>query len=161
MGVGVLFVGVVRQQEWLGGEMGIAGIPEPPFGKTGLMLMALAAAAVTAAFSLYLKRSWMGFAFDAIAADEDTARVVAIDVARYKLAAFALGTGIAGVAGGLYALNLRFLAPDSFDFLESVTVLALVVIGGIGPLALVQVAAAVLAVLPQGFHAVGPSAEEC
>src|SRR3546814_1599395 len=50
MGVGFLFVGVVRQQEWLGGEMGIAGIPEPPFGKTGLMLKALAAAAVTAAF---------------------------------------------------------------------------------------------------------------
>src|SRR3546814_17099784 len=115
--------------------------------------MALAAAAVTAAFSLYLKRSWMGFAFDAIAADEDTARVVAIDVARYKLAAFALGTGIAGVAGGLYAFNIRFIAPDSFGFVESVTVLAMVVIGGIGSVAWVAVAAAVLAVLPQWFQA--------
>src|SRR3546814_13377840 len=105
MGVGVLFVGVVRQQEWLGGEMGIAGLPEPPFGKTGLMLMALAAAAVTAAFSLYLKRSWMGFAFDAIAADADTARVVAIDVARSKPAAFARGPRPRGAAGGRYAIT--------------------------------------------------------
>jgi branched-chain amino acid transport system permease protein len=154
MGVGFLFVGLVRQQDWLGGEMGIAGIPEPPFGKPGLMVMALAAAAATAAFSLYLKRSWMGFAFDAIAADEDTARVVAIDVARYKLAAFALGTGIAGVAGGLYAFNIRFIAPDSFGFVESVTVLAMVVIGGIGSVAWVAVAAALLAVLPQWFQPV-------
>ncbi len=154
MGVGFLFVGFTRQQDWLGGEMGIAGIPEAPFGKVGLMVVALGVAAATAAFSVYLKRTWMGFAFDAIAADEDTARTVAIDVSRYKLAAFALGTGIAGLAGGLYAFNIRFIAPDSFGFVESVTVLALVVIGGIGSVLWVTVAAAALAVLPQWFQAV-------
>jgi len=91
----------------------------------------------------------MGYCFDAIADDEDTARMVGIDVARYKLAAFALGTAIAGVAGGLYAHEIKYIGPDSFGFVESVTILAMVVIGGIGSVPGVVAAAAVLTVLPQ------------
>ena len=152
MGVGFLFVGIVRQQDVLGGELGISAIPDPGLGKTGYMLLTLAFAAAVMLLSVYIKRSWMGFAFDAVADDEDTARIVGIDVARYKLTAFALGTAIAGVAGGLYAHNVRFIAPDSFGFVESITVLAMVVIGGIGSVAGVIAAAVVLSMLPQWFQ---------
>ncbi len=152
MGVGFLFVGIVRQQDFLGGELGVSAIPDPGLGKTGYMLLTLAFAAAVMLLSVYIKRSWMGFAFDAVADDEDTARIVGIDVARYKLTAFALGTAIAGVAGGLYAHNVRFIAPDSFGFVESITVLAMVVIGGIGSVAGVIVAAVVLSMLPQWFQ---------
>ncbi len=152
MGVGFLFVGIVRQQEILGGELGISAIPDPGLGKTGYMLLTLVFAAAVTLLSVYIKRSWMGFAFDAVADDEDTARIVGIDVARYKLTAFALGTAIAGVAGGLYAHNVRFIAPDSFGFVESITVLAMVVIGGIGSVGGVIVAAVVLSMLPQWFQ---------
>ena len=61
-------------------------------GKIGFMLLVLSLAALATAFSLFIKRSWMGFAFDAVADDEDTARVLSVDVAAYKLAAFAFGT---------------------------------------------------------------------
>jgi len=149
MGVGFLFIGIVRQQDWLGGEMGLFSIPDPGLGKVGYMLLCVALAGAVALFSLYLKSSWMGYCFDAIADDEDTARMVGIDVARYKLAAFALGTAIAGVAGGLYAHEIKYIGPDSFGFVESVTILAMVVIGGIGSVPGVVVAAAVLTVLPQ------------
>lgn len=152
MGVGFLFIGVIRQQDALGGEVGISAIPDPGLGKVGYMILCLAIAAATAAFSLYLKRSWMGYAFDSIADDEDTSRIVGIDVPRYKLTAFALGTGLAGIAGGLYAHDVRIILPDSFGFIESITVLAMVVIGGIGSVWGVIFAAVVLSMLPQWFQ---------
>jgi branched-chain amino acid transport system permease protein len=149
MGCGFLFIGVIRQQDALGGEMGIFGIPDPGFGKIGFMVFCLALTAIVAIFSLYLKRTWMGYCFDAISEDEDTARMIGIDVARYKLAAFAMGTAIAGVAGGLYAHEIKYIGPDSFGFVESITMLAIVVIGGIGSVPGVIVAGILLTLLPQ------------
>ena len=94
----------------------------------------------------------MGFAFDAIADDEDTARILGIDVSRYKLWAFVIGTAGAGVAGGLYAHHIRFIGPDSFGFVESVTVLAMVIVGGIGSIWGVALAAGLLSVMPLWFQ---------
>jgi branched-chain amino acid transport system permease protein len=148
MGVVFLFVGIVRQQEFLGGEIGISGIQQSPLGRIGFMLLCVALAALFAAFSLLVKRSWLGFVFDSIADNEDVARILGIDVAKYKLFAFVVGTATAGVAGALYAQHFRFVGPDSFGFVESISVLAMVVVGGIGSVWGVIVAAAVLSVLP-------------
>lgn len=148
MGVGLLFVGVIRKQQWLGAEMGVSAIPDAGLGATGFMLFALLIAALCAAISAYVRRSWMGFCFRAIAEDEDTARMVGVDASRYKLAAFALGTAMAGLAGGLYAHDVKFIAPDSFGIVESISILAMVVVGGIGSVFWVVVAAAVLTALP-------------
>lgn len=148
MGVGLLFVGVIRKQQWLGAEMGVSAIPDPGFGSAGFMVFALLIAALCAALCAYVRRSWMGFCFKAIAEDEDTARMVGVDASRYKLAAFALGTAMAGLAGGLYAHDVKFIAPDSFGIVESISILAMVVVGGIGSVFWVVVAAAVLTALP-------------
>jgi branched-chain amino acid transport system permease protein len=148
MGVGFLFLGIVRQQDALGAEMGLSGIPGTGLGRFGYMLLVLSIAALVAAFSVYLRRSWLGFAFTGVADDEDTASLIGIDVARFKIAAFAIGTALAGVAGGLYAHDVRFIDPDSFGFVESITVLAMVVVGGIGSVWGVALAAAALSVLP-------------
>ncbi len=155
MGVGFLFIGVVRQQEWLGGEMGLSGFPGSGLGKTGFMLLSLGLAGLTAAISLYIQRAWIGRVFNGIAEDEDTMRVLGIDVPRYKLAAFAIGTALAGAAGGLYASHLKFIGPDSFSFVESITVLSMVVVGGIGSVVWVALAAAVLSALPGWFQFIG------
>ena len=85
MGVGFLFTGFVRQQEFLGGEEGIAGIPDPGLGQVAYMALCAGFAVATIGFSLYLKRSWMGRVFEAIATDEDTARTMGIDVDRHVL----------------------------------------------------------------------------
>jgi branched-chain amino acid transport system permease protein len=155
MGVGFLFVGVVRQQDALGGELGISGIPDTGMSKTGFMLFTLLLCALVAAFSLYVRKAWMGRVFNGIAEDEDTMRVLGIDASRYKLVAFAIGTALAGLAGSMYAYNLRFIGPDSFGFVESVTVLSMVVVGGIGSVTGVIVAAALLSVLPAWFQVIG------
>ena len=155
MGVGFLFVGIVRQQDSLGGELGISGIPDTGMSKTGFMLFTLLLCALVAAFSLYVRKAWMGRVFNGIAEDEDTMRVLGIDASRYKLVAFAIGTALAGLAGSMYAYNLRFIGPDSFGFVESVTVLSMVVVGGIGSVTGVIVAAALLSVLPAWFQFIG------
>jgi branched-chain amino acid transport system permease protein len=154
MGFGFLFLGVVRQQDWLGGEMGISAIPGSGLSKLGYLGFVAAVAVAVALFSAYLKRSWLGFSFAAIADDEDTARVVALDVARYKLLAFVLGTAIAGIAGGLYAHHVRFISPDSFGFVESIAVLSMVIVGGIGSVPGVVFAALVLTALPLWFQVI-------
>ena len=152
MGVSFLFTGLVRKQEFLGGEMGIAAIPDPGYGKVGFMVFVFAMAIALTIFSLYIKRSWMGFTFDTVSDDEDTASLLGVNVAGYKLMAFALGTAFAGLAGALYAHNVKFIDPESFGFIESITILSMVVIGGTGSVWGVISAAVVLSVFPLWFQ---------
>jgi branched-chain amino acid transport system permease protein len=152
MGVAFLFPGIVRQQSALGGELGISGIPSHGLGSIGFMVLVVVLALICVAFSLLVKRSWMGFAFDAVADDEDTARVLSIDVATYKLAAFAMGTAVAGLAGGLYAYFARLIVPDDFGFIASITVLSMVAVGGIGSVFGVLASTALLTLLPEFFR---------
>ena len=152
MGVGFLFLGIVRQQEILGGELGISAIPSPGLSKIGYLTLVLILAAMVAGFNIWIKKSWMGFAFDAVADDEDTARVVSVDVGAYKLAAFAMGTAMAGVAGGLYTYFARFLMPDDFGFITSISVLSMVAVGGIGSVFGVIAATIILTLMPEFFR---------
>ena len=155
MGVNFVFLGVVRQQEWLGGELGVSSIPDPGFGKSGFLALVLGCVILVALLSLQIRRSWMGYVFEAVSGDEDSARMLGLDVSRYKLIAFALGTALAGLSGGLYAHHVRFIFPDSFAFVESITLLAMVVIGGNGSILGVILASALLSVLPQWFQFIG------
>jgi len=152
MGVTFLFVGIVRKQDALGGEVGISGIPSVAYGRPGLLVLALICVVLFVALTVHIRRSWMGFAFDSVADDEDTARILGIDVKRFKLWAFVIGTAGAGIAGGLYAHHIRFIGPDSFGFVESVTVLAMVIVGGIGSIWGVALAAGFLSVMPLLFQ---------
>ncbi len=152
IGVNFLFTGFVRKQSWLGGEMGISNIPGSGFGELGNMIMILLFAAATVVLSFYIGRSWMGFAFRAVSQDEDTAKTMGINVGAYKLAAFAIGTALAGLAGALYAFFTQFVTVDTFDFILSVMLMAMVVIGGIGSTAGVVVAAILLTLLPEAIR---------
>ncbi|MGV1768346.1 branched-chain amino acid ABC transporter permease [Rhizobium rhizogenes] len=147
--VNFLFLGVVRKSEFLGGETGLADIPAPGFGPFGFAVVILAVVALFIVMSLYLKKSWLGFGFSALAADEAAARAIAIPVPAYKLAAFFIGSAMSGIAGFLYCYYARFIAPDSFDYLLSVTILSMVVIGGIGSVAGVTAGAVLLTALPE------------
>jgi branched-chain amino acid transport system permease protein len=149
IGVNFLFVGFVRKQAWLGGEMGISGIPATGLGASGNMIMILALACATIAFSLYINRSWMGFAFRAVGEDEQAATTLGIGAGAYKLAAFGIGTALAGMAGALYAFFTQFITVDAFDFIFSVMLMAMVVIGGIGSTWGVVAAAIGLTLLPE------------
>ena len=149
MGVNFLFIGFVRQQDWLGGEMGIYSIPDIGLTKLQYSVMVIAVALFMILFSYIVKNTWMGFAFDAIADNDKTAKTIGIDTAKFKLAAFVLGTFFAGIAGGLYAFDIRYIGPDSFGFIESIGILSLVVVGGIGSIWGIVAATIILSLLPQ------------
>jgi branched-chain amino acid transport system permease protein len=149
MGVGFLFIGVVRQNAFLGSELGISGIPTTGLSKPGFLAVVIVLAALTTAFNLWVKKSWMGFAFDAVADDEDTARVLSLDVSAYKLTAFAMGTALAGLAGGLYAFFGRFISPDNFGFVTSISILSMVAVGGIGSVFGVLISTILLTLIPE------------
>jgi branched-chain amino acid transport system permease protein len=127
IGVSFLFVGFVRKQPWLGAEMGISRIPSSGLGSEGNAWLILACALCTIAFSLYVHRSWMGFGFRAVGDDEDTAR-------------------------SIYAYFTQFIVPDSFGFIVSVMLMAMVVIGGTGSTLGVVAAAMILTLLPEMFR---------
>jgi branched-chain amino acid transport system permease protein len=152
IGVNFLFVGFVRKQSWLGGEMGISGIPATGLGASGNMILILLLACATVAFSLYVSRSWMGFAFRAVGEDEQAAATLGISAGAYKLAAFGIGTALAGLAGALYTFFTQFITVDAFDFILSVMLMAMVVIGGIGSTWGVVAAAIGLTLLPEAIR---------
>lgn len=152
IGVNFLFTGFVRKQAWLGGEMGISNIPPSGMGAMGNMGLILACAGATIALSLYINASWMGFSFRAVAEDEDAASTLGITGAAYKVTAFGIGTAIAGLAGGLYAFFTQYITVDAFDFIVSIMLMAMVVIGGMGSTWGVVVAAIVLTLLPESIR---------
>jgi branched-chain amino acid transport system permease protein len=132
--------------------MGISGIPATGLGASGNMIMILLFACATIAFSFYVSRSWMGFAFRAVGEDEGAAATLGINAGAYKLAAFGIGTALAGLAGGLYTFFTQFITADAFDFIFSVMLMAMVVIGGIGSTWGVVVAAVGLTLLPEAIR---------
>jgi branched-chain amino acid transport system permease protein len=149
MGIGFVFLGFVRKQKWLGGELGISGIPGSGLDPVAYALVIAMFAVAVIGFSLWIKKSWMGFTFDAVADDEDAARTVGVNVSAYKLSAFGIGTALAGLAGGLYVYFARIILPDTFDFVQSIAILTMVVIGGTGSVWGVVAATIALTLLPE------------
>lgn len=98
---------------------------------------------------LNLMRSSTGRAFVAIRDSEISAQSMGIHLARYKTLSFALSAGIAGIGGALYAHKIQFLSPEQFSILQSVDLLLLVVIGGLGSIHGAFLGAIFLIVMPQ------------
>ena len=113
------------------------------------VLLALAMAA--AAFTLVrrLERSWIGLALDAVRLDETACAAFGIDVARWKITAFTLGNFLAGLAGSVYAMMTGFVAPNSFTFGDSLILVSIVLLGGIGNPWGLTVATAIVVMLPE------------
>ncbi len=117
----------------------------------------LAAALIIIAIALRLERSRGGRAWAAIREDEVAARACGINTRNVKLLAFAMGATFGGVAGGLFAGFQQFVSPESFGLLESVMVLCMVVLGGMGHIPGVIFGALLLTLLPEFFrHIAGP-----
>jgi len=94
--------------------------------------LCLFVAVVSTLAILNLLRSPTGRAFVAIRDSEISAHSMGIHLARYKTLSFALSAALAGIGGALYAHQIRFLSPDQFNIIQSIDLLLLVVIGGLG-----------------------------
>ena len=111
--------------------------------------LTLSAIIVTVIITNRLSSSRFGRAWVAIKEDEVAAACMGINTGRLKLLAFCLGSAIAGFAGWLFAGKQGFVSPDSFDFITSIMLVAMLVLGGIGSIAGSIVGAVALTVLPE------------
>jgi branched-chain amino acid transport system permease protein len=137
MGVNFVAVSTFLYVPLFGGALGIGGIPGPVAagglaGKAAFFALVLAGVAAALTLNLWLGRTWAGLALAAIREDEVAAEAAGVDVRKFKVVAFTVGTGLAGVAGGLYAAYLGFISPGDFGFPLSITVLCMLVLGGLG-----------------------------
>jgi branched-chain amino acid transport system permease protein len=114
----------------------------------------LFAAAIIIFISIRLQNSRLGRAWMAIREDEMAAKACGINTRNVKLLAFTMGASFGGVAGGLFAGFQGFVSPESFVLLESIMVLCMVVIGGMGNIAGVILGAALLTITPEWLRAI-------
>jgi branched-chain amino acid transport system permease protein len=121
---------------------------ELPTGVLYYFLIALVVAAVMAVFA-NLKNSRIGRAWIAVREDEDAARAMGIATGKVKILAFLVGATLAGLAGAVFVHKLGTASYDSFKFLESVTLLAAVILGGMGTIPGAVLGASLLFVLPE------------
>ena len=116
---------------------------------TEFYFLCLAVAALSTLAILNLLRSPTGRAFVAIRDSEISAQSMGIHLARYKTLSFALSAALAGLGGALYAHKLTFISPDQFNILQSIDLLLLVVIGGLGSVHGAFLGAIFLIAMPQ------------
>ena len=106
--------------------------------------------------SMRLENSRIGRAWVAIREDEVAAAATGINTRNVKLLAFAMGASFGGVSGGLFAGFQGFVSPESFTIIESIMILCMVVLGGMGHIPGVILGAVLLVVLPEALRYLGP-----
>jgi len=147
---------VLRNEEWLTkGVYGISGIPRPViFGWStkapiDFYFFCLAVLAIVSFGAWWLIRSPWGRAFTALRENPVRALSLGVDTRRYTLMAFALGSGVGGVAGVLYAPLVQFIEPTAFALGLSFNLLLMVIVGGAGRFYGPFLGAAVSVLLPE------------
>ncbi|WP_421998265.1 high-affinity branched-chain amino acid ABC transporter permease LivM [Reyranella sp.] len=116
-----------------------------------ILLLAL----ITNLFTQRMRRLPVGRAWEALREDETACKALGINPTNTKLTAFAVGAMFAGFAGSFFAAKQRFISPESFTFIESAIILAIVVLGGMGSQIGVVLAAVLLIGLPEWFRELG------
>ena len=166
---GVVIHQLLNNFEWTGGPNGLVGIPAPtlfghsfraPIEILGFRLpsqanfyyLTLALLLLTIAVANRLHNSRVGLAWNALRNDELAARLQGINVTWYKVLAFAVDAFLAAFAGTIYAFYVSYISPDNFTFLVSVTIMTMVILGGMDNVFGVIVGATLLTILPEKFR---------
>ena len=144
LGFGEIIRVIITNVDAVGAARGLPGIP----AWANFFWVAVAVIAVVGV-SFRIANSTHGRALFAIRDDEVAAEALGIDTTRYKVLAFVVGSFFAGLAGGLFAHYNAYLHPNSFTFLKSIEVIAMVVLGGMGSISGSVLAAIVLTLLPE------------
>ncbi len=144
LGFGEIIRVIFRNIEALGGALGLTGIP----GYTNFF-WTFTFAALTVYVVTSLVNSTYGRGFVAVHDDEVAAEAMGINTTRYKIIAFVIGAFFAGIAGGIYGHFKLSIDPKGFDFIKSIEIVVMVILGGMGNTAGVIIAAVLLTLLPE------------
>ncbi|MDO8391933.1 MAG: branched-chain amino acid ABC transporter permease [Actinomycetota bacterium] len=161
LGFGEIIRLLAERLDWLGAKQGFSDIKAPPkigpieFGvldSRSFYWLGLTIAIIVYFFLGRIERSRVGRAWTAIREDEDAAELMGVPTFKFKLWAFAIGAGVGGLAGGLFASKGNYVAPDLFLLKISILFLAAVVLGGPGNMPGVVIGAIVVSYLPERFR---------
>ena len=170
LGYGLMMNLLARNLNFLtNGTDGVINIPPPSIGsfaftqslklgpltlpfQANFYYLAMAIALLTAFVSYRLRQSPLGRSWDAIREDEIAARCSGVNTRGVKILAFSTGAFFGGIGGAIYAHMIGFISPENFSFLESITIMVMVVIGGAGNIMGVAIGAVILVVLPERFR---------
>lgn len=159
LGFGEIIRITALNTDWLGASRGVNNIPWPsPIGPLDFedildprpFYWVLLAIIILVIYLLKrIDRSRVGRAWEAIREDEDAAELMGVQTLKYKLWAFAIGAGIGGAGGVMFATKVGFISPDNFPLTLSVMFIAIVVLGGSGNVPGVILGAIAIAYIPE------------
>lgn len=141
------------------GPAGIPSIPKPELfgltisGKTMFYFFAVILLLLFIVFMRRLNNSGFGMAMMTVNEDDIAATAMGLNIVKYKLCAFGIGGGMAAVMGSFYAVYMGMISPTSFAYAESIKMVSMVVLGGMGSIAGSILGAFLLAALPEVLRA--------
>ncbi len=143
LGFAMIIVALLYNMDFVGAATGLS---TPTYASKGFIWLMVG---VTLLLYYRLQFSNLGRIIQAIREDEIAASAIGINKVRYKALVFVVGAGIAGLAGSLHANSATYLNPAGFEFDQSIKILTMVVLGGLGSITGVTVAAIVLTLMPE------------
>lgn len=165
---GILFKSFLEVNDTLGGPQGLRIPGMNLFGwqlNEGLViggveisfyanyvLLSLALCLLAFVFVRRIERSWIGLSMDMVRTDEVAAAVFGVAVKRWKIVAFTFGNFLAGVAGAVYGMMTSYVAPNNFTFADSLILVSILILGGIGNPWGILPAATIVLILPEKFQ---------
>jgi branched-chain amino acid transport system permease protein len=156
IGFNFVIVAIFQYVPFFGASMGLSIPPLKlfgiPIGYIGLLAIVLLLMLSVILFTYMLERSWLGIALISIRNNEDAAESLGIDVRKFKVISFGISTFIAGLAGCVYAYYMGFIMSYDFQFMTSITILSMAVVGGLGTIAGPIVGAVILGLIPEVFR---------
>ena len=156
IGINFVMVALFNNMSITGGSLGLTILKPVLFGtKMGnrqFFWLTFAVIVVVCLLIVKMRRSWFGMALASINNDSAAARSFGIDVSRYQILTFIIGTAIAGLAGGIYAHRMGYICSSDFAFVISIQILSMVVIGGIGTIRGPIFGALLLTFLPEALR---------
>jgi ABC-type branched-subunit amino acid transport system permease subunit len=165
---GILFKSFLEVNDTLGGPQGlripglnlfgwqlnegltIAGVEISFYANYAVLSLVICLLAF--AFVRRIERSWIGLSMDMIRTDEVAASVFGVSIARWKIVAFTFGNFLAGLSGAVYGMMTSYVAPNNFTFADSLILVSILILGGIGNPWGILPAATVVLILPEKFQ---------
>ena len=117
-------------------------------------VLALVFVVIAILISRAIEKSWIGLNLDTVRLDETAAACFGLSITRWKVTAFSIGNFMLGVMGAFFASMLGFIAPNNFTFGDSLIMLSIILLGGIGSIPGIILAAAIIIVLPEKLQAI-------
>ena len=155
LGFGEIIRIIIINTDKVGGPRGLIGI-----AKLSNVFWVYLFVVLAILFCYNLARSTFGRAIVSIREDELASESMGIHAFKYKTLTFAIGAGLAGIAGSLLAHTNQFIGPKNFTFMWSATILLMIILGGLGSLAGAVLGAVVLTLLPEALKFFGPTVSE-